>query len=51
MLILQVNESYGKSAYKQGVTGSNPVGPTSLRKPRNESCGVFAFPGRKPSPA
>ena len=29
--------------YKQGVTGSNPVGPTSLRKPRNDSCGVFAF--------
>ena len=27
--------------YKQGVTGSNPVGPTSSRKPRDENRGVL----------
>ena len=30
--------------YKQGVTGSNPVGPTSSRKPA-QKCAGFFIPG------
>jgi len=35
------NEKTNIRAYKQGVTGSNPVGPTSSRKPTPNGVGFF----------